>query len=338
MAKFYPFPKIGNYLNTIHTVTETTRFNGFNTDGTPIYDQTKLLPTIKFNGSVKVHGTNAGIGYDPETNTLWAQSREHMLSEKSTNAGFHTYVMSHKEYFIETMSKISSSYPVIVYGEWCGSNIQKGVAISTLQKRLIIFAAKIITDERNPIWLTRSDIELFFSPEKFLWNIYVFDRYEIEIDFNHPEASQNKLNELTYAVEKECPVGRYFGKYGVGEGIVWANAEYGRFKVKGLEHCSSHITSPAAVSGEKIASINEFVSYAVTENRLNQGIEQVFSTHNEDIDIKHIKKFLNWITNDISKEESSTLIENNLLPEDVAKAVKNKARIWFVEKFNSNRS
>jgi hypothetical protein len=140
------------------------------------------------------------------------------------------------------------------------------------------------------------------------------------------------LVELTNQVEKECPVGKYFGISGIGEGIVWEVEKYGRFKVKGMEHSSSKVKTLASVDIEKLESIADFVEYAVTENRLNQGIEQVFTINNgAKPDIKKIRNFLTWITSDIAKEENETLKENNLIPEDVEKAVMAKAREWFID-------
>ena len=332
MAKFYSFPHINQYTDMIKNVYSVTRFNGCDESGKPLFDTTRPLPTIKFTGTVKVHGTNAGIGYDPISKTVWAQSRNHVLSDKSDNCGFHTFVMLNKDIFITILSKFSSEYPVMAYGEWFGSGIQKHVAVEKLQRRLMIFAIKIVDDDRYPTWLSKREIELFFFPDNFIWNVYNFPVYEIEIDFENPKTSQNQLVELTNQVEKECPVGKYFGVNGIGEGIVWEVEKYGRFKVKGKEHSSSKVTNLASVDIEKLESIADFVEYAVTENRLNQGIEQVFTINNgAKPDIKKIRNFLTWITSDIAKEESETLKENNLIPEDVEKAVMTKARDWFIE-------
>lgn len=332
MAKFYSFPHINQYKDMGRTVSSQTQFTGFDSEGKPTYDNTIVLPTETFTGTTKIHGTNAGIGFDPITNTLWAQSRNHVLSEESTNSGFHTYVVAHKSYFTNILATLTNQFPIVVYGEWCGAGIQKGVAVSKLQRRFIVFAIKIVNDEKNPTWLGKNDIEKFFSPEDFVWNVFCFETWKIDIDFNDMKTSQNLLVAITEKVEKECPVGKYFGVEGIGEGVVWTNEIWGRFKVKGQEHSVSHTTSLAPVDIEKINSINEFVKYAVTENRLEQGIEYVFTMNSLQPDLKQIKKFLVWITEDISREEADTLKENNLIPEDVLKEVTNKARDWFLEK------
>jgi hypothetical protein len=331
MPKFYPFPHIDQFHNMIRAVKETVRFIGCDElTGKPQYDSLKPLPLVEFYGTVKVHGTNAGIGYDPQTGELWAQSRNHVLSDKSDNCGFHTFVMLNKDLFISILSKLTTDKPIVAFGEWFGSGIQKNVAVADLRRRLMIFAIKIITDDKNPIWLDRSKIEHFYSPENFIFNAYTtFPTYKIVIDFNTPELAQNLLVELTEKVEKECPIGKYFGKSGIGEGIVWSSEEFGRFKVKGDEHSSSKTTTLAAIDVEKLASVKAFVDYAVTENRLNQGIEQVFTIQGLTPTPQKTRDFITWIAADVLKEESFAMTENKLIPEEVGKAVADKARQWY---------
>uniref|UniRef100_A0A6C0HI17 RNA ligase domain-containing protein n=1 Tax=viral metagenome TaxID=1070528 RepID=A0A6C0HI17_9ZZZZ len=330
MAKFYPFPSIHQFKDNVRAVKETTTFTGCDENGKPQYDHAKPLPIENYIGFVKVHGTNAGIGYDPMTKTLWAQSRNHVLSDKSDNCGFHTFVMKNKDFLSCVLSQLSEDdKPIVAYGEWFGAGIQNNVAVATLQKRLMIFAVKIVDNSADSRWLGKDVIELFCSPEHFIWNVYTFPTYKITIDYNNLQIAQTTLDKTTYQVEKECPVGKYFGINGIGEGVVWYNEKYGRFKTKGNEHSSSKAITPASANNEKLASIIDFVEYAVTENRLNQGIEQVFTIYGERPDIKQTRKFITWITNDVFKEESGTLTENNLIPEDVEKAVANKAREWF---------
>ena len=123
----------------------------------------------------------------------------------------------------------------------------------------------------------------------------------------------------------------------IGEGIVYkTDTERGtlRMKVKGEKHSSSKVKTLAPVDTEKVSSIKEFAEYAVTESRLNQGIEKVFTSVNEQMDIKKMGDFLKWITNDIIKEEMDTLRDNGLEPKDVTSAISNIARKWFLDKWN----
>ena len=328
MPTFYSFPSISQFKDNVQATTSTIRFSGFDSVGNPQYDYSLPLPVEEYIGFVKVHGTNAGICFNPKNGNLYAQSRNNVLSEKRDNCGFNIFVMNNKDFFIDVLSTLTKDKPVVAYGEWFGAGIQKGVAVASLQRRLMIFAVKIVDD--SPKWLGKEAIQMFNSPKNFIWNVYDFPTFKIVIDYNNPQLSQKQLAEITNQVEKECPVGKYFGVSGIGEGVVWYNEKYGRFKVKGEEHSSSKVKTLASVDNEKVSSIAEFVEYAVTENRLNQGIEQVFTTQNERPNVKYTKQFIIWITNDVFKEESTTLTENGLIPENVGKAIGEKARNWFI--------
>ena len=57
--------------------------------------------------------------------------------------------------------------------------------------------------------------------ENRVFNIHDFPSFEIEIDFQNPELSQNKLGEITLNVENECPVGKAFLDDIIKENIVF---------------------------------------------------------------------------------------------------------------------
>ena len=124
----------------------------------------------------------------------------------------------------------------------------------------------------------------------------------------------------------------------IGEGIVYKyDTPRGtiRMKVKGEKHSSSKHKVLAPVNTEKVNSIKEFAEYVVTESRLNQGIEKVFTSVNQPIDIKKMGDYLKWINNDVMKEEMDTLKHNGLEPKDVNNAISSLARNWFLDKWNN---
>ena len=133
----------------------------------------------------------------------------------------------------------------------------------------------------------------------------------------------------------------YKGTYAlVGEGVVWSAelspGEVVRFKVKGEKHSSSKVKTLAAVDIEKLNNINEFVNYVVTENRLNQGIEQVFTSTGRGLDIKLTGEFVKWVTSDIAKEEIDTLVGNGLEFKDVMGNCSKKVASWFKSYLDKN--
>jgi len=343
MKKHISFPSIEQFRNVIAGINRQYNFVGLLENGEPVYDTTRTKPTLTFKGTVKLHGTNAGVCYN-QNDGMWYQSRENIITPEQDNAGFAFFAESNKAVFQELFAQvIDKTIPYVdptqntisIYGEWCGGNIQKGVGITNLPKSFFIFGVKISPSpiegseiQPSAYWV---DYTYLRAPEARIYNIDDFPTYSIDIDFNRPELVQNKLGELTLAVEEECPVAKAFGFSGIGEGIVWSCIDKNvvhRFKLKGDKHSSSKVKKLAEVDVEKINSIREFVDYAVTESRFNQAIEKVFP-NNEPVDVKKMGEVMRWINEDIIKEETDTLVKNNLEPKDVNKYVSTKVREMF---------
>lgn len=337
------FPSIEQFRNVVATINRNFNFVGLDENGAAIYDQSLPKPVITFKGTVKLHGTNAGVSYNNEAG-VWAQSRENIITSQKDNAGFAFFVESKDTVFRELFDVIAThnnidcdTNTITIYGEWAGKGIQKGVGISNLpDKTFFVFGVKITPhtdteDERkeNPAyWVTSSYVEYV---NHRIYNIEDFQTYSIDVDFNMPQLVQNQLSELTLAVEEQCPVAKEFGFEGIGEGIVWT-AEYKdvvhRFKVKGEKHSSSKVKTLAAVDTEKLNSITEFIEYAVTDSRFNQALENVFP-NNEPIDTKKLGDVIRWVVNDVIKEETDTLASNGLEPKDVNKYLSASVRTKF---------
>ena len=204
------YPSIEQFRNVIRTVKSNHDYKGKDEEGKAIYKHTENYPTLKFKGTVKLHGTNAGIvNYGDR---IEFQSRERVLSLNEDNAGFMTAMSVKNLDFL--FEKFKPTEYVAIYGEWCGGNVQKGVAINGLEKMFVIFGVMVDDNWVDlPTDLHKNEIGIY--------NILQFPTYEIDIDFNNPETIQNKLIEMTISVEDECPVGKYFGVSGIGEGIVY---------------------------------------------------------------------------------------------------------------------
>lgn len=293
-------------------------------------------PTLSFIGTVKLHGTNAGISYNKKDG-IWYQSRKRIITLDKDNAGFAFFAENRKVWFEEVFKAISKDgFTTTIFGEWCGGSIQKGVALNQLSKRFVIFAIKYTNsaDESDHYYT----IPKISNEALDVYNIYDtrFPSYTVDVDFNHPEYAQEEMVKIVEAVENECPFAKSFGISGVGEGVVFSNFDTSGnrkyiFKVKGEKHSTSKVKTLASVDIEKIKSIDAFVDYAVTDNRLNQAIEQVFAANSEEPSIHKMGEFLKWIMRDIVKEELDVLNGNGLEPKDVGKAISNKARRWFMD-------
>ena len=342
MKKMIKFPSIEQFRTIIATVLRQFNYVGLDENGDAIYDTTKAKPTLTFKGTVKLHGTNAAVSYNT-TGGLWAQSRENIITIEKDNAGFAFFVESNKDKFLDLMLLVAekedinrNNNTITIYGEWCGGNIQKGVGITNLPKSFFIFGVKvspIVTDEEelkaNPAYWV--DYSYLRAPEVNIFNIDDYPTWTIDIDFNMPQLVQNKLSELTIAVEDECPVAKAFGFSGIGEGIVWSttlNGNVHRFKVKGEKHSSSKVKTLAAVDVEKLENIQSFVEYAVTESRFKQALENVFP-NDEPIQNQKLGDVIRWVVNDVVKEEMDTMVENKIEPKDVNKYLSSKVRDMF---------
>jgi hypothetical protein len=341
MKRLIKFPSIEQFRSVVATVLRQYNFAGLDENGDAIYDTTKPKPTLTFKGTVKLHGTNAAVCQNNDDG-IWAQSRENIITVEKDNAGFAFFVESNKDMFGVLFSQVASKNDIgpkdtiSIYGEWAGGNIQKGVGITNIEKSFFIFGVKITphttTEEeaksKPAYWV---DYSYLRSPENRIYNIDDYPTWEIDIDFNMPQLVQNKLSELTLAVEEECPVAKAFGFYGIGEGIVWStnlNGNVHRFKTKGERHSSSKVKTLAAVDTEKLESIQSFVEYAVTESRFKQALENVFPNE-EPIENKKLGDVIRWVVNDVIKEEMDTMTDNKIEPKDVNKYISSKVRDMF---------
>lgn len=322
------FPSIDQFRQVVRDVRSAHDYIGKTEDGSPSYQHTSPYPLVSFKGTVKLHGTNAAIVKYKNDDSVEFQSRERVLSLQQDNSGF-MLAMSNKNLDFLFNSIAFNEY-MAVYGEWCGQGIQKGVAVSQLPKMFVIFAVKV-----DDVWINPKGLQ---DNDQGIFNVTQFAEYEVDIDFNNPEAYQNKLKEATDIVEQQCPAGKFFGVDGVGEGIVWTgryNDNFYMFKVKGEKHSVSKVKTLASVDVEMVESINEFVENTVTNQRLEQGISWL-KENLKSVDQKSTGDFLRWVFNDIIKEETDTIVKNQLDPKKLGSPISSKARVWYFDYINSN--
>jgi uncharacterized protein YaaR (DUF327 family) len=145
----------------------------------------------------------------------------------------------------------------------------------------------------------------------------------------------NTLVEYTAQVEQECPVGKYFGVIGTGEGIVWipeSNEYRHAFKVKGEKHSISKVKKLTSVDTEKFEQIAEMAQSFVTETRCGQMVEKM-KLDGIELVKTNVGQFLKRMNEDIIKEELDTIVDNGFTVKEVMSQVANYSREWFFEKF-----
>lgn len=291
---------------------------------------------------------------------------------------------------------------VIVFGEWAGGNIQKGMAISGLPLMWIVFDACSIqipvTDATSTVvaaepaatagkkknggknnkkksapkseaegegeradddqpdlldtkWIDVSSVikngapsSVYSAPHASVYNVGQFECFSVKVDFSDLQTARSKLVEITDRVEQECPVGMHFGKRGTGEGVVWRTTiEYTtlegvpatkvlRFKVKGQEHSTAAHNKMAAIEPEKAASLSDFVSKSCTENRMRQGVQQLFADETPtSLWLRKSKTFAEWVVADVLKEDmdSFPFPGDDALKKQAVNAITARSHKWF---------
>lgn len=312
--KMSKYPSIDQFRNIVKRVKDNCDYHG------------RSYPTMEFKGTVKLHGTNGGIGWDGKN--LWCQSRNNILDINNTNSGFYTYAMQNKEYFISLLkTMIGDADSVILFGEWCGEGIQRGVALTQLGKMFVAFGVAHLHGE-GMVW----ENHLLPQAQNSVINLYnttMFEQFSVTVDMSNPQAVQNEIVSLVDKVEAECPVGKFFGVSGIGEGIVFScdtGDSFWMFKAKGEKHSVSKVKKVASVDVEKLENITQFAEYAVTKNRVIQAVQETQAQSQKDTGV-----VTKWVMGDIAKEELDTLIENGLSMKDVQGQCCSLVRKYFFE-------
>lgn len=329
------FQEIDQFRHTLKNVQHKAQFVGVDEAGDPIMNRLALAPTLPYEGTVKIHGCCSSVRL--ENRKITPQSRNQELTTEADNYGFAKFIFALPE---EAIAQLKSMFGenVIIHGEWGGKGIQDTVAVCHLEKFWTIFRVEEITElGEGGRWLPLEGKDFSHLNEFRIFNIRQFGVELVNIDFEHPAESVNKINELSLAVEAECPVAKYFGIIGIGEGRVWSpvTPEYQSsryvFKVKGQAHSKSKVTKLANVDVEKMASIDAFVDKHLSEERLMQSWNAL-AEQKKPQDEKSTGDFIKWLFNDIIKEEADELAASGLTTKDLGGAVAKKARLWFFAK------
>ena len=328
---FIKYPSIDSYKNVVKEINRTTGVESF--------------PTIRMTGTVKIHGTNAGVIITQDGDVL-AQSRNRLLTLDSDNAGFASFVEVSRDHFLACAQKSigKTEWPyVVVYGEWCGGNIQAGVGVNGMPKSFVAFDV-YLTDGEDGVFIDQC--ESFSNDDRRIYSIYEFKTWEMDINFSSRDDVE-KLNELTLQVESRCPVAMVLNAGGesfTGEGIVWRGNHKGKrllFKHKGEKHQrgggSKSIKTVAAFTPEQQSAVDSFCAEALTVDRLMQGMEYLSEMGHEKT-MKSTGIYLGWVMRDINKEcrlsidelESAHGIEWKILNNKITKTV----REWYFDNCN----
>jgi len=292
-------------------------------------------PTINFVGTVKMHGTNAGIRRSP-SGKVTAQSRSRLISVTDDNYGFAKFIdaIDTEDLHLKLFDKVGiMGDDITIYGEWVGKGIQGGTGVGQLDKHWVIFGASV-NDTYVP-----NKVE-WSLPECGVYNILEIPSYECTIDFSDPESAIEPLQTMTLAVEEQCPWAKHMGVDGIGEGIVWMRKDMPSahdywFKIKGQKHSgkSNKEKKIVTVDPQVVENISQCVDIILTEGRLKQGLEYLKS-ENLELEMRNLGKYLKWVGQDTQKEELDTVVANGLEWNDVSKVVIARSKKFFMDEIN----
>ncbi len=354
MKKLISFPSIDQFKTLVSNINRQYNYVGLDDKGEAIYDHSKPKPYLTLMGTVKLHGSNFSVCFN-NIDGFWVQSRSNIITPQSDNAGSAFFAESKKDILLSIINEIATKYnidlntnTITVYSEWAGKGIQKGVGITNVEKSMFIFAVKIspIIDandveaiKNNPAYWVNS--AGFRSVDNRIYNIEDFKTYSIEVDFNTPQLSQNKIIEMTLEVEEECPVAKSFGfPNTIGEGIVFSllkpTGERLFMKSKGEKHAGkSKVKTLHAVDDEKIKKQIEIAEKVTPTWRLEQMLTESCDLLNGgSVDNTKLGGFIRLVINDVLKEELSVISEAGLYPKEINKHISDISRKYFFMKQN----
>lgn len=301
------------------------------------------VSAVKYRAKVKLHGTNAAVQVD-QNGKVRAQSRTSLLAATGPdNAGFAKWVEENADEFRKRFTPKEGVK--IVFGEWCGPGVQKGVAVAQIPSRIFaVFAMRHIVGDFTTFTYEPHELEGVLG----IPGAYVIDWFndgeEFVVDWSlDADALQpvlDRINQCVEAVEACDPwIEKNFAIHGTGEGLVFYPESHSGykcfsdlcFKAKGEKHKSVAKTKPAQADPTVVENVKAFVEMVVTEARLEQGARLVGGGELV-FDMKKMGEFIKWLVNDVKKETPAELEASGLDEKLVNKACSERAREWYVMK------
>jgi hypothetical protein len=348
-----PFSSIDTFIKeNVRTVLQESDYQGTDSNGDPVFEHTKDYPIITYSATHKVGGTNTSIV--KKNGEYFFQSRNNLLIEGTNTPdqnGFRNFMENNAPegdpdnmavellfFDISEHYNLKNTDEIIVYGEWCGSGIKDNHSISqSEQKQWIIFAIKINGEYvENFKW---------FECEKYrIYNILKWGSFEITIDYNQFEfgcwGDSNKLpDDLQELANKHtllCPVSKFFGVDGKGEGLVLKSVNYvssrtGKpliVKIKNSEYdrVNTKVKTQNIFSNDPV--VDKFVINCITTARLGQFINFMIN-EGKTIEMKNVSYYQTLILNDVIKECQNELNDSKLTIKMIEKEVRKMATEYF---------
>lgn len=318
----------------------------------------KLRPTFplsgRYRGTIKLHGTNATLIFRASSTTPTYQSRNRVITLDDDNQGTVAHLPAAVVVpLVHEITRIHGSQSfteIMVAGELCGEGIQHGVAVATMPRLFCIFGIRI-----DGTWVDMAQYASVAAPEARVFNIMNYRTWEVKIDLcGDTGAMYQQMMAYTEEVGKLCPFGASFVDangapvVGAGEGIVWTLIPEARHDASVMTELVSFKTktdtfmtasrrpkaprttadTPTKAGTDASDRAARFMEYAVTERRLEQGVEYMREMKRP-MEKANVVEFMKWVVEDTVREEVGTMIEMKADEKVVRRLVGRKAsRFW----------
>ena len=365
---------IEQFRTIVGNVKHMSQYQGCDPDGNSIMDETVTLPTITAIGSEKIDGTNGSVCYsNPDGFWVQSRRSIITPDNDNANCALSTYSNMNiwmelimdlaNEYEINLDEKV-----ITIYFEWCGGKIQKGSCVSGLPPMSMIFRHFKVSElnpqldsdgeEKYAKWYEtkvnaikygndNNDIEKEWIdyPGVRIYNVMNFPTVQVNIDFNDTKEAYSEMIKHVEDIEHNSQISKFFNNsVTTGEGYVWTfkdiKGNIQRWKTKNKSHSKSsrkRIRKPVDSVLEK-KKLDFVTDIACTEGRLNQMFMEIInSVYNGDeslISTKDIPLYLKMIVNDVIKEESDLVSEQNLIQKELNPIISRIARDYFIQTLN----
>lgn len=318
--KFFSFPSIEQFRNAVQNIKQ---INGN-------LERSGILPnySITFEGTVKLHGTNAGIMVYSNGDYV-PQGRERSISIESDNYGFAAYALNPQlvnfvkpklEAILKKFNSDGNTYISIgLFGEWAGVGIQKGVGIASMPRFFAPFGICLFKELDNGYvrnWLPTEENKAFYHEELRIFPVACIPNctFEKTIDFSSQSTLaevSNELSELTLKVEEQCPFAKHFGFEGIGEGIVWKNktifSHFVNFETQDGKH----------IQGECGLDLFELAFKVKGEKHSSSKVKTIKQLAPADIErIKKVEDFVEYVLTDSRLNQGFEYIKQQLNTEN----------------------
>ena len=286
------------------------------------------IKSASFTGTVKLHGSNAGIRFERDSQRGVPQSRRQVLADGLGLAGFGVFanlpaVQAEMGRLAEAVLWAFPKHDAVTfYGEWCGGNVQKGVALNQLPKQWVVYDYTVTIgsqgeDTRHLPFGSRFSADLSAIG---LRSIVEAPKAHVDVDFTDAESLRQFkafVEDITFDWTAECPWGKINGVTGLGEGAVWtADGELYhhrdmRFKSKGEAFTGRNhkvrIKKDEGPIAAHMIEMTEFLQQVAHPRRLEQMVFEVTDGSPDDLEMRHIGAAIKWLLKDVRDEDAEAL-------------------------------